>query len=379
MMAHRSGSCRAHYRFSRRSKGVVPAMISLFGLVLPAGGALAQPVDCARLQAQIAAFNAPSAGGVSHSTGAAQRQRADLDRAITYARSLGCDRPPYFSGAAQARCPGLNAQIQQMQSNLAQINAAAGSDRAGGRGDLIARYNAYCRNPVQTAQPHERGFFEQLFGGGFNFGQPAPPPVAPTEAPYDGQETAEERPHGGSQAVCVRQCDGGFFPLSIPARRADPDQLTELCQALCPNAAISVYTKAPYSEIKTAVSLEGAAYSEMPNALKFQKSFDPTCTCKPPDESWAQALEGAERLLGQERKGDILVTDEKSAELSAIKPDAKALSRSDGGANQNQAAVRDPGKAPKQTPVDMGSMGEVQEVVGPDGVKRRVRRVGPVL
>ena len=127
-------------------------------------------------------------------------------------------------------------------------------------------------------------------------------------------------PHGGSQAVCVRTCDGGFFPLPLSARQSDPDQLTGLCQALCPNAPVSVYTRSPNQDISTSLSLTGdLPYSDLPNALKFQKSFDPACTCKPPGQSWAEALAGAEELLGRARKGDIVVTPESSAELAKPK------------------------------------------------------------
>jgi hypothetical protein len=123
----------------------------------------------------------------------------------------------------------------------------------------------------------------------------------------------------------------------------------------------------------------------MPNALKFEKSFDAACTCKPPGQSWVDALAGADRLLGGERKTDILVTPEKSVELSAPKPDSKGAAAPDGappasapaaaGTPANPAPAGAPGKsvAPDQSP------GATREVVGPDGVKRRVRTVGPTL
>ncbi len=184
----------------------------------------------------------------------------------------------------------------------------------------------------------------------------------------------------------MRTCDGGYFPLSISAHGADPAFLTSLCQALCPNASVAVYTRVPYTQIDTAVSLDsGAPYSEMPNALKFEKSFDAACTCKPPGQSWVDALAGADRLLGGERKTDILVTPEKSVELSAPKPDSKGAAAPDGappasapaaaGTPANPAPAGAPGKsaAPDQSP------GATREVVGPDGVKRRVRTVGPTL
>jgi hypothetical protein len=215
----------------------------------------------------------------------------------------------------------------------------------------------------------------------------------PFEEPAPVEE--EHKPHGGSQAVCVRSCDGGFFPLNYSARR-DPDQLTSLCQALCPNASVSVYTRAPFSEISTAASLDdGSSYSDLPNALKFQKSFEPSCTCKPPGISWAQALSGAERLIGQDRKGDIIVTDEKSVELSAPKaegkkrvgPDAAPASTAAGdsakdltrGEAPSPAAAAKPGKSPHDGTAPLEDPGQYRDVIGPDGVKRRVRIVGPTL
>ena len=179
--------------------------------------------------------------------------------------------------------------------------------------------------------------------------------------------------------------------MSISARGADPAFLTSLCQALCPNATVAVYTRAPYTHIDTAVSLDtGAPYSEMPNALKFEKSFDPACTCKPPGQSWVDALSGADKLLGGERKTDILVTPEKSVELLAPKPDAKAPAKAPAPASAAPAAAiaapaataapsitAAPASPNKGAPA--ASAGATREVVGPDGVKRRVRTVGPTL
>lgn len=363
----------------RRGAGSLMALAAM-ALALSQVPARPQTMDCGELQAQIAALEHAGETRSNYNGRAAQR-RADLDRTISYARSLGCDRPqlPFFGSPASARCPGLNAQIQQMQANLGQLQAFGGpADRAAARADLIARFNAYCRGQVQApAQPRQRGFFEQLFGD-LNPAQRQNPVPAqgPSDEQIQGDDEQEHRPHGGSQAVCVRSCDGGFFPLNYSARR-DPEQLTELCQALCPNATVSVYTRSPSKEISTAVSLEGEPYADLPNALKFQKSFDPSCTCKPVGQSWVEALTGAEHALGQERKGDILVTQEKSAELSAPRSDNRSRARADVEPAPFSPSRPNPATKDLASPVQTPS--QVEEVVGPDGVKRRVRIVGPLL
>jgi hypothetical protein len=135
--------------------------------VLSLGPALSQPIGCGELAARIAALGEGSQAYSNHNGGAAQKQRAELDRTIRSARAHGCDRSQFFLfDAPPPECPGLNAQIQQMQANLAQ--SQGGRDPAGNaaaRQQLTARYNAYCRGQVQAAgQPRERGFFESLLG-----------------------------------------------------------------------------------------------------------------------------------------------------------------------------------------------------------------------
>ncbi len=335
--------------------------------LLMGGSSFAQGYDCAGLQGKIAELDRGGGG-----RGPSRQQLADLARLTTTARGLGCERPEIaFSGGAGGRCPGLNAQILQLQTSINVAQAGGGAaDRAAVRADLVAKFNIYCRAQARPPlQPRSGGFFEQLFG------IPSAPELPPTPEPGmpDESQQADERPHGGSQAVCVRTCDGGFFPLSVSARHGDPEQLTSLCQALCPNAPVAVYTRAPSRQIDTAFSLEGAPYSEMPNALKFQKSFDPACTCKPPGQSWVEALKGADEVLGGERRGDIVVTPEKSAELSAVRADARTA----GPSSLSPAALPAAGASAGQKQ-DAGQA-VTRDVVGPDGVKRRVRIVGPLL
>jgi hypothetical protein len=261
-----------------------------------------------------------------------------------------------------------------MQANLAQLQGMAG--RAGGspqRQDLVARYNAYCQG-----QP--RGFFDQLFG------TPGGASDIPDEAPIPDEDLT---PRGGSQPICVRSCDGGFFPLNYSARRGNLDSLGDLCHALCPNAEVSLYTRNPDNDVGTAVGADGTPYRDLQNAFKFQKTFDSTCTCKAKDESWVQALtqSDAEHVLGQEHKGDIIVTPEKSLEMSRPRTDARADANARAKALATEANPSAQGLTPMTSSAAAASAAKVnaaaddqagtQEITGPDGVKRRVRIVGP--
>jgi hypothetical protein len=385
-------------RFSVRFPDLGPVFLAVVLIFVSLGAARSQSVDCAGLRAKIGALDAQSAARPNRYAGAARKQRAELDRTLAYSHSLGCDQPeiPIFGPPRPPRCRGLESKIAQMQANLGQLEAAATSDTDRARQDLMARYDAYCRAPIQAHQQNApQNFFEALFGA-FAPSQPAQPvpPPWPPQQPESPDDEPDTGPRGGSQAVCVRTCDGGFFPLHVSARHADATYLGDLCRALCPNTDARVFTKGPYSEIKTAVSLDDdTPYSDLPNASKFQSSHDAACTCKPANQSWVEALVGAEQILGEGRRGDIVVTPETSAQLSQAQPipRAKAAGRShpdSAGATAKAAetaasptAPTTPERAPNAAAASTRAPvpDETKEIVGPDGVRRRVRIIAPML
>src|SRR5271155_5158712 len=46
----------------------------------------------------------------------------------------------------------------------------------------------------------------------------------------------------GAYTVCVRTCDGSFFPVSYSGAGSHAGSLEEVCQALCPNADVALYS-----------------------------------------------------------------------------------------------------------------------------------------
>ncbi len=278
------------------------------GLALLGGlsGALAQGLECSRLQAQIASMGPGDANAAAGFADAARRQQYELERTQSYAQSIGCNNKQFlfFGSSPPAQCGDLKGQIERMRENLASMQAQARRAADGGRSELVARFNASCRGE-QTA-PTRGNLVDRLFG--------AEPRPEVTSDPTD-LSTLDDPARGGSKMVCVRTCDGGFFPLATSARRSGPEAIADMCRALCPNVETRPYTYLSSADIDQAVALDGTPYKALPNALKFRTKFDPTCTCKPADKSWVQALAEAEALLGRSRS-DIVVTPEKAEELS---------------------------------------------------------------
>lgn len=355
--------------------------------------AAAQVVDCDRLRAQLASLS----GGDGGYAAAAQKQRAELGRTVAYARSLGCDRRRVFifGDDPPPQCGGVNARIGAMQANLAALEARAGG---GDRARLMARYDAYCRGGAQRvaapAPQRERGLLESLFGGPSQELEQVP--LEELERP---DRADDDRLRSGQNVICVRKCDGGFFPLPI-SRRAGNEALSELCTALCPNVEAEVFTRRS-DDLDTAVSLRGDDYSSLANARKFEKTFDPACTCRPPGQSWVEALAKAEEVLGSRRKGDLIVSPEKAQELSlpkdvrqearrkprketaARKPAEPDLTAQEGasGAQAPTAGSESSGigGAGEASPALGRTQGETRDKPGPDGSTRKVRTVGPTL
>jgi hypothetical protein len=118
---------------------------------------------------------------------------------------------------------------------------------------------------------------------------------------------------GGSYVVCVRACDGSFFPVSYFG--GNPSDVQEICQSLCPNAAVALYSLPFGGTIDEAVSINGEPYANLSNAHKFEQTFDASCSCRAPGQSWAEALAAAEAKYGH-HPHDTIVTEEQSLRMS---------------------------------------------------------------
>lgn len=363
-------------RFAKRTRGAVVAIAAL-GLFAVAPASAESPY-CTELKAQIARAGASSQAGRFQA--AAAKQRGDYARVAARARALGCDRGQFlfFGEPPPPQCGPINAQLNQLSGAIASYDRAAADD-GGQRQALAARYEAECRNPqsVQARLTRPRNFFEELFGG--------PAENLGVVEPEDEYLESDGRPRGGPMAICVRDCDGGFFPISYSARGANLDDLATMCRALCPNAQVKLYTASQYKGLASALSIDGEAYSDHPNAHKFEKVYDPACGCKPPGQSWAEALADAERIIAERHAKDQVVTAEQAEQLSRPLPPGVSRGRKAKGSIQTPvtpepAAVAPAAQAQPAAPEGAAAAQETyREIIGPDGIKRRVRVVAPAL
>ena len=338
---------------------------------------------CPRLEAQLASIDRTSGDParddqIRRYQDAAAKQQAELDRVAAQARRMNCDSPGLFSlfSGRSGECTPINNQIQQMRTNLDQINNSLERLRGGGFGGgserdsqrrsvLVAlgqnscgpQYEQYVNANRNNGGPGN--FLTNLFGGGGGDTNPAaslPPPSADL-AP----------PSGTYRTVCVRSCDGAYFPISfatVPGRFPDDEKA---CKAQCPATEANLYTyRNPGEDMNQAVSISGQNYTALPNAFKYRTEFNPTCSCKAAGQTWADALKSIDDKAAAEQQGDIIVTEESAKRMQQRQAKPAPASTKRGGA---AVATTPDTPAPAATP-DTTTAG---------GDNKQIRTVGPTF
>ena len=122
-------------------------------------------------------------------------------------------------------------------------------------------------------------------------------------------------PSGTFRTVCVRTCDGAYFPVSFATYQARFQDDERTCKALCPATEATLFTyRNPGEDINQAVSINGQPYTSLPNAFKFRTEFNPSCSCKAAGQTWSDALKSVDDKAGVEQ-GDIIVTEESAKRM----------------------------------------------------------------
>jgi hypothetical protein len=339
------------------------------------GGAAVSPA-CGRLEAQLAAIDRGAGADPARADQARRlddtlaKQQTDLDRTQSTWQRLGCQAPSLFSifSNQSPQCGPLNGQIQQMRANIDRTTADLQRTRHGGDDEMQrqavigALAQNSCGPQYRAAAAPQRGFFETIFGGP----SPSAPPPGPGDFPQIGGG-------GGYRTLCVRSCDGFYFPISYstsPSHFAEDEQT---CHQQCPAAEVTLYShRNPGEEVAQAVSTAGRTYRELANAFRYRREMVPACGCRGAGQTWADAL-GQTKDQTVER-GDIVVTEEKAKALS--QPRAEPPPR-----GQQRAEARKPsGNMPAIAPSD-GNDPSARAADGADGdpTKRVVRPVGPTF
>ena len=351
--------------------------LKLTGLVLVllavAAPVLAQSPYCESLRTELAGLD--RASGTPANQEALRSVQADLRRTQDYYKQVGCDTTTrkifnIFSDPPR-QCTDLQRQIRDYQNSVTALNAEAARNINPAveerRTNLQAALETNCRpGSARNGQPNRNGLMDLLFGNGKN--------------PFSDNEMSDEPPMTafpvdekgyGYRTLCVRSCDGYYFPISSVASRSRFGLDADLCRASCPNADVTLYIAPIGQDPETATTIDGGAtYGQLANAYKYrQNKPDPSCACRKQGQSWSEALAEAEKILAVNGRSDTQVSEQRSFEMSrprAEQPKGKAAAPT---ATAEVAAPQPSNTKPASD--------RMIEIIDSDGSKKKIRLIVP--
>lgn len=173
------------------------------------------------------------------------------------------------------RCIGLantrrasKQQLEQLENQLDQINSASSRSYQDDIIRALAR-NGCGENYVRQARRRDRNPFSALWqddeSGGYDgaFGQ------------YNAL------PYATYRTLCVRMCDGYYFPISFSTLPSHFQRDAERCQSKCAAPAELFYYQNPGGAVEQMISTQtNQLYSEMKIAFRYRKEYVKGCSCK---------------------------------------------------------------------------------------------------
>ncbi len=109
--------------------------------------------------------------------------------------------------------------------------------------------------------------------------------------------------------MCVRLCDGYYFPVSFSTLPNHFQRDAEVCQSQCAAPAKLYYYQNPGSVVDEMVSFEDSRpYTQLNTAFKYRKQYVQGCSCKQaeyvPPEGAAPQRQGEATSSSPARRAD---------------------------------------------------------------------------
>jgi hypothetical protein len=334
-----------------RSIRTVALAAATLALGLAAGGpAEAASRFCRQLQARLAE---PSASPqLRHYERAAQEQLDQLIEVERHAGERGCFN---YYGNGDPLCPGLLRTLERMDRNLAEIERRI--DELARRGDS-RRERARIMAALEANQCEDDEQEVRIL----------PPPIDQAAELDNGNVISGPFQAGTFRTLCVRTCDGYYFPISYSVTPDLFDRDEQKCRAMCPGTEVQLFShRVPGEESKDMVSGAGTPYTSLANAFKYREAGyvrAEGCGCSPAKNFSVVAGEPPE----EPETGSFVIVVPPEPEQQALVP--IPTPRPDPPVPVEEASV--------QTSAPEAKKPVAAEPARPAG-ERKVRVVGPVF
>ena len=123
------------------------------------------------------------------------------------------------------------------------------------------------------------------------------------------------------RTLCVRLCDGYFWPISFATTRNRFYRDATTCKSSCGAEAVLFFVANPGGQIDDAVDQTGRAYARLTTAFRYRKSLVAGCACRPEPWSESEMIRHERYALVEQAAGakpaDARATPTESSDASA--------------------------------------------------------------
>ncbi len=263
--------------------------------------AQAQSATCSNLKRQLASVGSRSGGKASSSR--YRRAIASQNRQLSAVRrrmdGYGCSRKRrFFKRESHPSCRRLRSSLRSMKNNLRSLQKKAGGSsvaavsRSSRKNILRAmRRNRCGETETRVASTRKNSIVDQIFGNDARKSRKRRAERDRREL----QRLRKKRNTGKSvrstedrlrnyntvRTICVRKCDGYFFPVSFSTQKSGVEKDADACSNLCPGTEMELfYHKTKGESAENMIStVTGESYTSIPNAFAYQTKYDPNCSC----------------------------------------------------------------------------------------------------
>lgn len=332
------------------------ALTAALGAAATVADANAKSRTCTNLEMQLAAASPQSSAKARGYDRAIAKQQHQLGIVRSRLRKARCGLGIFKNRGSQ--CTDLRRSEARMAKNLANLRSqqgrnggVSGKERARLRSALKDN-NCYAKKSPQQTQRKEQ-----------------------KRAASSGGTKKPNRPGIVYQTMCVRACDGYYFPISFSVAKDKFSRDQKTCEARCPGSEVELYAHDVLNEeAEDMISVaDGTPYRALPKAFSYRRTgvSRDTCSCRKDRRFTIIAGERAVDARTPVPTGPApapetrLVAKEMSGETSASFYIATPPRRDP--TQDNAAAVHVEEDAP------------VEQVLEDEAAQRRVRIVGPAF
>lgn len=193
--------------------------------------------------------------------GQAQLERLDCFDYFFFAKSLKRTR----------QCIDLNSQVEGARRRLADLEAQRqqimGTGNRSYQDDLIGELARNNCGASYQQEASRRNPFSSIWQDGEDSGG------------YGGRFGS--LPFATYRTICVRLCDGYYFPVSFSTLPEHFDKDAQVCKSQCAAPADLYYHQNPGGAVEQAMShYTKQPYSSLKSAFRYRKEFVQGCSCK---------------------------------------------------------------------------------------------------